>query len=107
MAVAHYVLTLSGSAQALSTITGATTRPIRTVTLQPGTANTNPVYVGASTLTSSDYGVRLEAPETSIPPAPLILADTQGLVGHFKLSDVYVLGTNNEKLHLLVVSIDG
>lgn len=106
MALAHHVLTLNGSAQALSTISGATTKAIRTVTLQPGAANTGAVYVGGSTVSSTDYGVRLEVPVSTVPPPPMIFADTQSQYGHFKLSDMYVIGTNNEKLHLLVVTVD-
>jgi hypothetical protein len=105
MAVAHYVLTLTGSAQALSTVSGATVDTVRTVSMQPGTANANPVYVGASGVSSTVFGVRLEVPVTNIPPAPFMLGETQSQIGHFKLSDVYVIGTNAEKLHLLVVTI--
>lgn len=106
MAIAHHVLTLTGSAQALSTVSGATVKSIRTVTLQPGAANAGEVYIGGATVSASDYGVRLEVPEDSIPPAPMILAETQSPYGHFKLSDLYVIGTNTDKLHLLVVTID-
>ena len=88
MAVAHYVLTLSGSAQALSSVTSPTTASIRTVALQPGAANSNPVYVGASGVSSTVYGARLPAAAAGEPPAPMMLADTQGQVGHFKLSDI-------------------
>lgn len=105
MAVSQHVLTLTGSAQALSTASGASTATIRTVSIQPGTANTNPVYIGDANVTSSAYGIRLPAPVSSEPPAPVILGETQSQVGHFKLSDVYVSGTNAEKVHLLVVTI--
>lgn len=106
MAIAHHVLTLNGSAQALATITGSTTKAIRTVTLQPGTANSEAVYVGASGVTTSDYGVRIPASVAGVPPPPLMLGETQSQYGHFKLSDVYVIGTSDETLHLLVVTVD-
>ena len=105
MAVAQYVLTLTGSAQALSAATNATTATVRTVSLQPGVANANPIYIGDANVSSSAYGIRLPAPVASEPPAPVILGETQSQHGHFKLADVYVIGTNTEKVHLLVVTI--
>lgn len=105
MAFTHCVLTLTGSAQALSTATGAPAESIRTVTIQPGTANANPVFIGKSTVSTTDYGARLPAAVSNEPPAPIMIGDTQGQLGHFKMSDVYVRGTNTEKVHLLVVTI--
>jgi hypothetical protein len=106
MAVVDYTLTLTGSAQALSTATSASAATVRTVTIQQDPANTHVAYVGASSaLTSAAWGVRLPAPVAGEPAAPFMLGDTQSQHGHFKLSDVYVLGTAAEKLHLLVVTI--
>jgi hypothetical protein len=105
MAVAHYTLTLNASAQALSTVSGATEASVRTVSLQPGAANTGVLYIGGAGVSAANYGIRVPAPVSSEPPAPVILGDTQSPYGHFKLSDVYVLGTNAEKVHLLVVTI--
>jgi hypothetical protein len=105
MAVAQHVLTLTGSAQALSTASGASSNAIRTVSIQPGTANANPVFIGDVNVSDTVYGIRIPASVTNEPPAPIILGETQSQVGHFKLSDVYVRGTNTEKVHLLVVTI--
>lgn len=104
--VGHYVLTLSGSAQALSSASGSPPdRAVRTVSLQPGASNAAAVYVGDADVSDSDYGVRLEAASGGVPPAPFMLGETQSQVGHFKLSDLYVLGSNTEKLHLLVTFV--
>lgn len=105
MAVIQYVLTLNGSAQSLGSVTNATEHAIRTVTLQAGTANANPFYIGDSSVSTTDYGVRVPAPVTNEPSAPVILGETQSTYGHFKLSDIYVRGTNNEKIHLLVLTV--
>lgn len=71
---------------------------MRLIALQPDKGNSNDVYVGAATLTSSDYGVRLDPGDTA-PPVVLGHFDT----GPYKLSEFYVLGTNNEKLHVLAI----
>lgn len=105
MAVLHYSLTLTGSAQALSSVTNATTDSIRTLTIQPAAANGGAVYVGASGVTNAAYGVYIPAPASSIPPAPFMLGETQSQHGHFKLSDVYVTGSNADVVKLLVVTI--
>ena len=92
------VVTLTGAAQQVTT-----DRMITTVfvSIQPAAANTNPVYVGASNaITSSAYGVRLPAPVDSIPPAPYIMEPWK-LGVQMPLSSVWLIGTLNEKVHLL------
>lgn len=100
--IRHHVLTLTGSAQALSSIADALKLRIRTISLQPGGGNANPVYVGdaLTTVTSSSYGVRLEAAATGVPPAPFVLGEFAP--GWGDLSEIVVLGTNTEKLHVLI-----
>src|SRR5688572_28735047 len=100
MPAEHHVLTLTGSAQALSSIAGATTNPLRTLFVSAGTANVNPVYIGGSNqaVSSTVYGVRIRAPVSSEPVAPFVYMETQSQHGHLKLSDIYVLGSNAEKL---------
>lgn len=105
MAVVQCVLTLNASAQALSSASGAPTAPIRTVSMQPGASNAAAVVVGDANVSDTLYGIRIPAASGGEPPAPVILGETQSTYGHFKLSEVFVKGANNEKLHLLVVTI--
>jgi hypothetical protein len=98
--IRHHVLTLTGSAQRLSTVTGAELPKIRTVSIQPAGANANPSYIGASGVSSTDYGVRMEAGAAGVPPAPFVLGEFAN--GWASLDDFYVIGTNTEKLHILV-----
>ena len=105
MAVVQLVLTMNAGAQALSTASGAPEAPVRTVSMQPGTANTGPVYIGDANVSTTAYGIRIPAPVTNEPPAPVIWGETQSQHGHFKLSELYVRGSNNEKLHMLVTTI--
>ena len=91
-------VTLTGSAQALPiTYQGG----IRWVSLQPGEGNVNPIYVGGVGVTALNYGVRLPAPAAGIPPPPHIIGEFAD--GTVSISDIYVIGTLNEKLHLHVL----
>ena len=105
MGLRHYVLTLSGAAQQLSSVLpvtqrgGAQDEALRFLTLQPGKANTNDVFVGAtSAVSSSVYGMRLDPTDTQ---APTELGTHDA--GPIKLSDVWVIGTADEKLHVLAI----
>lgn len=102
MSARDYTLTLTGVAQRLSSVLTNTERggpqdeAYRIIMLQPDKANTNDVFVGASSsVSSSVYGIRLDATDT-LPPVELGHYDT----GPIKLSDLWVFGTNNEKLHI-------
>lgn len=99
--IRHHVLTLDGTVQRLDSVVGARPGGIRTISLQPNGGNTGPVYVGStSSVSNSDYGVRLEAAVSTIPPAPFVLGEFP--TGWAGLAEVYVKGTNGEKLHLLI-----
>lgn len=104
--IAHFVLTLDGNAQRLSAVLpdaaagGLHDRPVKAVSLQPAGANANPVYVGNAGVSATDFGVRLEAGAAGVPPAPFVFGELQ--FGGLKLSELYVIGTNTQKLHLLV-----
>lgn len=112
----HYVLTLTGSAQPLDSVLPfySATQPYQEPTwsflsLQGDGGNTHVIYVGGSVvcgnaLTSSNYGFRMEAPATSIPPAPNIVELPFGGGSTIKLSEFQVLGTNTEKLHVFIKS---
>lgn len=98
--IRHHVLTMTGSAQQLSSVTGALNLGIRTISLQPAGANAAACYVGAAGVSNTDYGVRLEAGAAGVPPAPFVLGEFP--TGWLKMEDLYVNGANTEKLHILV-----
>lgn len=106
MAAKHFVLTLTGSVQRLSTVLAEDLRMDEAVgwgslTLQPGAANAAVVHVGARPdVSSTDYMFRLEAAADGIPPAPFVLELGSKNLG---LGDLYVIGANTEKLHVGVV----
>jgi hypothetical protein len=103
MSFKQYVVTLSGSAERLSTALSLTspTPGLRHISLQPGAAGTNPIYVGDANVSASNYAVRLAAPSGSVPPAPYIIEGYES--GPIRLSDFYVIGTATEVLHIGVV----
>ncbi len=93
----HFTVTLTGSAQVLGagkSIQGKA----KSVLIQADGANANLVFIGAvgTTLDSSDYGYRIEIPAATIPSQPLILP----LADPMKIQ---VLGTNTQKVHVLVI----
>lgn len=98
------VLTLNGNAQQLVTPNDAITGDVSAlqVWLQPDTANTNPILVGADANVATTYGVRLEAPVTTIPPAPFSLGELHP-PRFVPLSAIWVKGTNTEKLRVLYI----
>jgi hypothetical protein len=109
--IRHYVLTLTGSAQRLSAVLpgldgGPNDLPIRAISIQPGTANANPCYVGGydsgSAVSSSSYGVRFEAAAAGVPPAPFVFGEFANLP--MKLSDFAIIGTNTETVKVLIVT---
>lgn len=69
--------------------------------IQARASNAAVVYVGGKlrTLTSSDYGYRIEIPVTSIPYAPTVIELGPGIV---TLGDIQVLGTTNDFIQILV-----
>jgi hypothetical protein len=106
--VKDLTLTLSGSTQRLSdalvdkTPGGKDDVPFRALHLQPDGANGNAIFLGSSaSVTSSLYGVRLPASASGVPSAPYVFEFSSE--GPLKLSHFYVLGTANEKLHILGV----
>jgi hypothetical protein len=97
----HYVVTLSGSAEALTPPGRLGDARIRWVSLQPGAANSNPVYVGGPAVSATVYGTRLPAASGGIPPAPHVIAEFED--GAVQMADFYVIGTAAEKLHVHVL----
>lgn len=103
MAVRHYTVTLTATATPLLTLISASfavggprDEAFRFLSVQAGKANTNDAFLGGSTLTTSDYGVRVDAGDTA-PPIDIIGHYDSGPV---KLSEIYAVGTAGEKLHV-------
>lgn len=76
----------------------------RTISLQQDAGNTHIVAVGAdNTVTTSAYGLGLPIPVGAALPAPIILGAYDQ--GGIRLSDLWIIGTANEKVHVLAVVI--
>lgn len=104
----HATVTLSGAAESLSSILTAlgwvsgTYEPgMRAVWLQPDGANNAVIYVGGAGVTNTDFGFRLEAGATGIPPAPFSFGEMAER--QLYLSEIYVLGTAAQKLHVYAI----
>lgn len=100
---AQYKLALTGSPQSLAAVLGAGERdyPICAISLQPGEANANAVYIGSRiTMTTSDYGVRLEAAVSGVPPPPW---EREFSHGPIRLGSFFVLGTAGQFLYVYAV----
>lgn len=103
MALRHKTVTLTGSVQRLSDVIGLPDAPIVSISMIADDSNTNPVYLGStSTISSSDYGVILANPNGTTKTPTLHQAGPWPSPS-VRMSDIYVLGTNNEKLHVMWV----
>lgn len=91
----------TGTIKALSLILaeGVADSEVYAVDLQADASNSNPLYVGASDVTSST-GVRVPTPSLSTPEAPYRLGDFKDKA--IRLGDIYVTGTTGDKVHILV-----
>ena len=105
--VTHYTLTLDGTAQRLSQVysTGAGNAqpsaaqdiPFRQVFLGGMEGNANTVFIGAtSAVSSTNHGASLAA------SVRLSLGPFAG-EGPIKLSDIWAIGTNTQRLAILAV----
>lgn len=99
----HATLTLNGIVQTLNAaLSGGSA--LKYLALQAGPSNSGIIVVGTTangeTLSSSDYGWRIEIPTTSIPDAPTIIELS---MGEFSPADVAVLGTADDVVHIMVV----
>lgn len=106
MAYIAYSLTLNGSAQRLSTVFANTTVggpddvSIRQLVLQGHHANTARIFVGDdASVSGTDYGFYLPIPTGS--PLPVILGPYE--TGPMRLSNFWVVGTNNEVLKIGII----
>ena len=104
----QHQLTLNGSVQQLSTAvqTDATIvvtasrewDPVASyIDLQADDGNSNPVYIGYdNTVSAGNHGVRIPTPSAGVPSPPYRIE------GPIQLRDIWVIGTNNEKLNIAV-----
>lgn len=90
----HVVVTLAGTAEALPGGLGR----LRWLSLQPGAANANPVFVGGDNVTTVSYGTRLPPAAAGVPPAPHVIAEFED--GSMAPEEIFVIGTASEKLHV-------
>ena len=72
---------------------------MKQISVQHDTANTHVAYIGGHHLSSSVYAIRLPAPSAGEPVAPYIFD------GPVRLSDIWVLGTAGETLHVSATRI--
>ncbi len=107
MAARHYMLTLDGAAQRLSSVLantevgGPDDVACRQIILAADPANGNAVYVGAdNTVSATDHGFSLD-------PTQATAKDRESIgpfdTGPVKLSDIWVLGTATQRLGIFVV----
>lgn len=98
--LSHCVLTLSGAAQNLGTLVAAAgisvpaNCTVLNLQIQPLAANTGVVYlggVGSAAISSTNYGVRLEIPASSIPQAPYMVPGGDRSGPAITLEDVSII----------------
>lgn len=97
-----YVVTFTGSAQNLSTALGVDYE-LRSIEVQPESTNGAACFVGFAS-DPNVTGIRLPAPVDSIPCAPWKPFDGSPHE-YIKLSDLYVYGTNGQKLRVAAVPL--
>ena len=99
MAVHHITLTLTGVAQPLQAApaAGSPSTNCREVHIQ-NTKNNSDVFVGGSTVSTTDYGFALVSSSTV--PAEIVMRPA----GHnVNLSSTYVIGTNGNVIHIIYI----
>ena len=107
MAARHYALTLNGSAQQLSTLLSNTERggaedvACVQIILAADPANSNVIYVGANnTVAATTHGFALDPTQATAKDRESIGPFSSGKV---KPSDIWVKGTNAERLMVFLV----
>lgn len=101
----HFALTLTGAAQRLSSVLTPTTpggeadAGCRQILLAADPTNTAVVYIGSATLSATSHGFSLDPTQASQGPVSIGPFDS----GPVRLSELYALGTNNERLMIAIV----
>lgn len=106
---ADYTYTFTSSSVQLSAAIIAAGGPavtpagVKLLLLQPDGGNTNVIYVGGSNhgaaVSSSSYGFRLEAPVSTVPPAPFMIKLSWGQP---VAEEYWLKGTDGEKIHIFL-----
>jgi len=107
--VNHFTVTIAASAtpQRLSTgLSAVVGTPkagdlLRYLSLQAGGGNAGIIYVGGNqrTVSSTDYGFRIEIPPATIPGVPIEIS-----LGVVSLDDFFVVGTINDTIKILAIT---
>jgi hypothetical protein len=106
------LLTLTGSAQALSTSTGTCAAykvtagalgnlSCKEIHIQPSGSNAESVKFGDANITTGLFAFQLPAGTSGEPPAPFVMGPFGNLPIHLK--DLYALGAAGETVHLGLV----
>ena len=114
MAAAHYALTLDGTAQRLSQVLASGTAnaqplpsqdiPFKQLILQADPANANVVYIGASSgVSATSHGCSLDPTQATAQDRVTFGPFTSSVA--CKLSDLWVLGTNAQRLMVLGIPL--
>ena len=103
MALKHYDILLTGAAQRVSTVAGVAVDDIsfRQLIVSADPANTAVAYGSDdSNISATNHGFALDPTQATAVDKVSIGPFESGAV---RLSDLWVLGTNNERLHILGV----
>ena len=99
MQLKNFTVTLTATAAAITTDEDY----CRQIYLQPGAANSNPMYVGGVGMTSAT-GIRLEGYDSDgLPSAPFPLMF--GVDNPLQANKVYVLGTAGQTVNVMLVTV--
>ena len=104
----HFILTLNGSAQRLSSVLpnvavgGVDDIGCRQIILQQVPANTAVIYGGADdTVSATDHGWSLDPTQATAGNDRVVFGPFDS--GPIRLSDIWVIGTNNELLAIFLI----
>lgn len=96
------VLTLTGAEQSIASAFGGTNHIIRQIEIQSYTTNTNVTHVGqAGDVTNAGVELPVSSNGTTPPPpwAPMPFG-----TGEIAAADLFVKGTNGEKIRILILA---
>lgn len=98
----HKTVTLQITAKSLATLLdivpgSSADVPLQSLSLQADGGNAGATFVGGPTVSTTDYGIRIPAAAAGVPSAP---ERFELLARPVKLSEIYVVGSANEKLHV-------
>jgi hypothetical protein len=105
--IRDFTLTLDGTVQVLSDVLPPRIGDsLKYIALQADANNSGVIYVGSTergdegAVSSTAYGWRIEIPVAGIPSAPDIIEVSQN---SFSLSELSVIGTSDDILHIMVL----